>query len=167
MLRSTVSLCLKKATAIDVPAALASPARRYQGGTITVLTARFSSYASSNALSDDETSGTSSTYFSSLSLANNVPLTSSISAHYSSSAASSTTAAVNIITSQVPSGMRYSTTLSPSQCYRTLEEPSVHEDYDGLELHHHAVSEKTQEVSYYDYSYDPDDPCEEEMGSIL
>jgi hypothetical protein len=42
----------------------------------------------------------------------------------------------------------------------------VHEDYDGLELHH-AVSEKTQEVSYYDYSYDPDDPCEEEMGSIL
>lgn len=166
MLRSTVSFCLKKATAIDVPAALgASPAQRHQGGAITVLTARFSSYASSNALSDDETSGTSSTYFSSLSLANNV------SAHYSSSAASSTNstnAAVNIITSQVPSGMRYSTTQCPSQCYRTLEEPSVHEDYDGLELHHAvAVSEKTQEVSYYDYSYDPDDPCEEEMGSIL
>lgn len=43
----------------------------------------------------------------------------------------------------------------------------MHEDYDGLELHHSVVSEKTQEVSYYDYSYDPDDPCEEEMGSIL
>ena len=146
---------------MDASIAVASATRKHHGGAVTLLTTRASSYASSNALSDDDTTGTSSTYFSSLSLAN-ASLPSSISANYSSSAAAGRTIDMVTTISQVPLGMGYSTTSCPSQCYRTLEEPSAHEDYDGLELHH-TVSEKTQETSYYDYSYDP----EEEMGSIL
>lgn len=79
-------------------------------------------------------------------------------APYSSSAA---TSSIRTSTCQVPSGMGIS---APSQCYRSVEEPTLQEDYDGLELHH-SVCEKTQ-VSYYNYSYDPEEHFEEK-GSIL
>jgi hypothetical protein len=157
MLRSSLSLCLKNATAINASAAAAVTAqKRYGGAAFTsLLTSRASSYASSNASSDADSTGSSPTYFSSLSLANSSVQS---SAQYSSSAA---TANIATTTNQVPSGMGFST---PSRCYRSVEEPTLHEDYDGSELHH-SVSEKTH-ATYYDYSYDPEDHCEE-MGSIL
>jgi hypothetical protein len=146
MLRSSLSLCLKKSTA------------RHGAAVTTLLTTRASSYASSDA--DMTSSSSTSTYFSSLSLANqSVP--SPNTAQYSSSAAASS-ANVTIRTRQVPSGMGSSTT--PSQRYRCLEEPTIHEDYDGLQVHH-AVYQKTQE-SYYDFSFDPENRCGE-TGAIL
>jgi hypothetical protein len=148
-------LCLKKAAAMDASAAAAVTAQKRHRAAVALITSRASSYASSNTSADADSTGSSPTYFSSLSLANPSVQT---SAHYSSSAA---TANITTTTNQVPSGMGFST---PSQCYRSVEEPTLHEDYDGLELHH-SVSEMTQ-VDYYDYSYDPEEHCGE-MGSIL
>mmetsp|Transcript_12279 Transcript_12279/g.18944 ORF Transcript_12279/g.18944 Transcript_12279/m.18944 type:complete len:159 (+) Transcript_12279:237-713(+) len=158
MLRSSLSLCLKKAAAMDAAAAASMTAqRRHAAAGVTLLTSRASSYASSssNASSDADSAVSSPTYFSSLSLANPSVQT---SAPYSSSAA---TATIRTTTYQVPSGMGTST---PAQCYRSVEEPTLHEDYDGLELHH-TVSEKTH-ASYYNYSYEPEESFEE-MGPIL
>ena len=155
MLRSSLSLCLKKAVAMDSAAAAAVAARKSHGAAITLITTRASSYASSSAPSDADSTGSSSTYFSSLSLANSSV---QATAPYSSSAA---TSSIRTCICQVPSGMGIS---APSQCYRSVEEPTLHEDYDGLELHH-SVCEKTQ-VSYYNYSYDPEEHFEEK-GSIL
>lgn len=126
----------------------------------TLLASRASSYASSSgASSDNDSAGSSATYFSSLSLANQSMQ--QASAPYSSSAVTAQFAARAY---QNPSGMSSSTQASNNGCYRSVEEPTVHEDYDGLELHH-SVSEMTQ-VSYYDYSYDPEEHSGE-MGSIL
>ncbi|KAK1747697.1 hypothetical protein QTG54_001660 [Skeletonema marinoi] len=157
MLRSSLSLCLKKAAAMDAAAAASMTAqRRHAAAGVTLLTSRASSYASSssNASSDADSAVSSPTYFSSLSLANPSVQT---SAPYSSSAA---TANIRTTTYQVPSGMG----TSPAQCYRSVEDPTLHEDYDGLELHH-TVSEKTH-ASYYNYSYEPEESFEE-MGPIL
>eukprot|EP00986_Skeletonema_menzelii_P004174 scaffold1397_cov135-Skeletonema_menzelii.AAC.4 len=155
MLRSSLSSCLKKAAVMDA-AATAAAAQQRHGAVITLLATRASSYASSStAPSDTDSTVSSSTYFSSLSLAN--PSVQA-AAPYSSSA---TTSNIRMTTWQVPSGMG---TCAPSQCYRSVEEPTPHEDYDGLELHH-SVGEKMQ-VSYYNYSYDPEEHFEEK-GSIL
>lgn len=155
MMRSSLLLCLKKAAAVDASATAAVRAQKRHTAAVTSITSRASSHASSNASADAESTGSSPAYFSSLSLAN--PSVQS-SAHYSSIAA---TANITTTTIQVPSGMGFST---PSQCYRSVEEPTLHEDYDGLEMYH-SVSEKTR-ASYYDYSYDPEEHCGE-MGSIL
>jgi hypothetical protein len=142
---------------MDAAAAASMTAQRRHGAGVTLLTSRASSYASSsssNASSDADSAVSSPTYFSSLSLANPSVQT---SAPYSSSAA---TATIRTTTYQVPSGMG----TSKAQCYRSVEEPTLHEDYDGLELHH-TVSEKTH-ASYYNYSYEPEESFEE-MGPIL
>jgi len=131
---------------MDAAAVAAVTAQKRRGAAVTLLATRASSYASSsNSPSDADSTVTSPTYFSSLSLAN-----SSVqpAAPYSSSAAA---ANIRTTTCQVPSGMGIST---PAQCYRSVEEPTLHEDYDELEMHH-SVSEKTHS-SYYNYSYDPE-----------
>ena len=82
-----------------------------------------------------------------------------VSAH---SSRGSVTAKYTTTTNQVPSGMGATT---PSQCYRSVEEPTSHEDYDGFELQHSIPCQKMQST-YYDYSYDPEGDFGEK-GSIL
>lgn len=138
--------------------AAAAAARKRRGAAVTALATRASSYASSsNSPSDADSTVSSPTYFSSLSLANASVQT---AASYSSSAATT----IRTATCQVPSGMGISTQAAPAQCYRSVEEPTLHEDYDELEMHH-SVSEEAHS-SYYNYSYDPEEDCGE-VGSIL
>lgn len=153
MLRSSLSSCLKTAVAMDAAATAAAQKRR--GAAVTALTTRALSYASSsNSQSDADSTVSSPTYFSS-SLANSSVQAAAL---YSSSAA---TTNIRTTTCQVPSGMGVST---QAQCYRCVEEPTLHEDYDELEMHH-SVGEEAHS-SYYNYSYDPEEECGE-MGSIL
>ncbi len=154
MLRSTLSSCLKTAAAMD--AAAAAAAQKHRGAAVTALATRASSYASSNSPSDGDSTVNSPTYFSSSSLANASVQT---TAPYSSSAT-----AIRTTTCQVPLGMGISTQATPAQCYRSVEEPTLHEDYDELEMHH-SVREEAHS-SYYNYSYDPEEDCGE-VGSIL
>mmetsp|Transcript_24818 Transcript_24818/g.35520 ORF Transcript_24818/g.35520 Transcript_24818/m.35520 type:complete len:155 (-) Transcript_24818:150-614(-) len=154
MLRSSLSSCLKTAVAMD--AAAAAVAQKRSGAAVTALATRASSYASSsNSPSDADSTVSSPTFFSSSSLANSSVQS---AAPYSSSAAATT---IRTTTCQVPAGMGCA---ASAQCYRSVEEPTLHEDYDELEMHH-LVREEAHS-SYYNYSYDPEEDCEE-MGSIV
>lgn len=68
-----------------------------------------------------------------------------------SSAAGAANAAALSTAAQLPGATQNNA--NKTNCYRCVEEPTESEDYDGHELHH-PPSEKTNEISYFDDSYE-------------